>query len=383
MLIQSNIDSNTARADLAACRTLLRGGSKTFFAASLLLPAKVRDPASALYAFCRLADDAVDCGDGVVADIIDRLRDRLDRAYAGRPSPLAADRAFAATVAQFNIPRALPEALIEGFEWDAAGRRYETLPDLLGYAARVAGSVGAMMTLVMGVDSPEVVSRACDLGMAMQLSNIARDVGEDARAGRIYLPLEWLRDAGIDPQAWMAYPVFSPALGVVIKRVLKEAELIYRGASAGIAYLPPLCRPAIRTAHLLYAEIGHEVERLGFDSVSRRAVVSSSRKLNVLARSLVEQKSSQTAALTIDAKEARFLIDAIVSREPAIGFAVGRIKPRRSRWSFDARVAWLVELFERLEKQERLRADPTWRPGYRSASVMGGPTQDRQPVAQL
>ncbi len=373
MLTQSDPSSGMSRADLMACRALLRGGSKTFFAASLLLPAKVRDPASALYAFCRLADDAVDCGDADAADTIARLRDRLDRAYAGRPLPLPADRAFAATVAQFNIPRALPEALIEGFEWDAEGRRYETLPDLLGYAARVAGSVGAMMTLVMGVDSPEIVSRACELGMAMQLSNIARDVGEDARSGRVYLPLEWLRAAGIDPDAWLADPVFSPALGAVIGRVLKEADSIYQAASAGIACLPPLCRPAIRTAHLLYAEIGHEVERLAFDSVSRRAVVSPSRKLLVLARGLVEQRRPQTAALTVVAKEAGFLIDAVAARASATGFAAGRTKPRPSRWSFDARIAWLVALFERLEREERLRA----------GTVLGRSTPDRQPVAQL
>ncbi len=370
MLTQS--DTN-ARTDLAACRALLRGGSKTFFAASLLLPPKVRDPASALYAFCRIADDAVDCRDGVVADTIARLYDRLDRAYAGRPLPLPADRAFAATVAQFHIPRALPEALIEGFEWDAAGRRYETLPDLLGYAARVAGTVGAMMTLVMGVDSPEVVSRACELGMAMQLSNIARDVGEDARSGRIYLPLEWLREAGLDPETWVADPVFSPELGSVIQRVLKEADLIYRGASAGIAYLPPLCRPAIRTAHLLYAEIGHEVERLAFDSVSRRAVVSPSRKLRVLARSLVEHRRPRTAAVATDAKEAGFLIDAIVSRATVTRFAAGRARLRRPRWNLDGRIAWLVELFERLEREDRLKA----------RAVVDRSARDRQPVAQL
>ena len=98
-----------------------------------------------------------------------------------------------------RIPRALPEALLEGFAWDAAGRRYETLDEVEHYAARVAGCVGAMMTLVMGRRDPAILARACDLGVAMQLTNICRDVGEDARAGRLYLPLAWLRDNGIDP----------------------------------------------------------------------------------------------------------------------------------------------------------------------------------------
>ncbi len=98
------------------------------------------------------------------------------------------------------MPRELPEALLEGFEWDLVGRRYETLEELQAYAARVAGSVGAMMAVLMGARSAAVLARACDLGVAMQLTNIARDVGEDARQGRLYLPLAWLREAGIDPE---------------------------------------------------------------------------------------------------------------------------------------------------------------------------------------
>ena len=163
--------------DLAACRTLLRGGSKSFDLAAKFLPRAVRDPAVALYAFCREADDLIDeeCGG------LDRLRERLARAYDGRPFEIPADRAFAAVVARFAIPRTLPEALLEGFAWDNAGRRYHNLPQLRAYAARVAGSVGAMMAVVMGVRDAERLAAAVDLGVAMQMSNIARDVGEDAR----------------------------------------------------------------------------------------------------------------------------------------------------------------------------------------------------------
>ena len=132
------------------------------------------------------------------------LKDRLDRACRGLPKPYPVDRAFADVVARFAIPEAIPEALIEGLEWDAEGRRYETLSDLYGYCARVAGTVGVMMTLVMGQRSPDIVARACDLGCAMQLTNIARDIGEDARAGRLYLPLSWMREAGLDPDEWLA-----------------------------------------------------------------------------------------------------------------------------------------------------------------------------------
>jgi phytoene synthase len=215
----------------------------------------VRNPAVALYAFCRLADDAVD-GGGDRARAVADLKDRLDRAYAGRPDPNPADRAFAAVAARFAIPRALPDALIEGFAWDAEGRRYETLDDLIAYAVRVAGTVGAMMAVVMGERGARGVARACDLGVAMQLTNIARDVGEDARLGRIYLPLQDLRRAGIDPDAFLADPEPGPALAGVVARLLAAADELYARSEAGVATLPADCRPAIQAARRLYEGIG-------------------------------------------------------------------------------------------------------------------------------
>jgi phytoene synthase len=331
-----------ARDDLAACRALLRGGSRTFFAASMLLPARYRDPATALYAFCRLADDAVDLDRSAPRAAIARLRERLALVYAGRPSSSPADRAFCATIERFGIPRAFPEALIEGFAWDAEGRQYETLGDLIAYAARVAGTVGAMMSLVMGCRQSETVSRACELGIAMQLSNIARDVGEDARANRLYLPRQWLREAGIDPDRWLATPEFSPGLGLVVRRLLEAADQIYARSHAGIADLPFQCRPSMRAARFLYADIGRQVGLNGFDSVTRRAVVPGSRKLQLVAYSLVAPKRSDSDVLMPVLDEARFLID-----------AVARIPPRKHS---DGRVAWLVDLFERLERRDRIKS---------------------------
>lgn len=258
-------------ADHAACRELIRTGSRTFFAASLLLPPAVRAPAYALYGFCRLSDDAVDLSNGK-AEALDRLRARLDAAYAARPAAVPADRAFAEMVLCYGLPRALPEALLDGFAWDVEGRRYETIDELNAYAARVAGTVGAMMTVLMGECDYPVLARACDLGVAMQLTNIARDVGEDARAGRIYLPLEWMREAGIDPDLWLEDPRFSPELGSVIQRLLDYADVLYLRAASGIARLPRRCRPAIRAACYLYAEIGRELERRG--SIRCRAAPS-------------------------------------------------------------------------------------------------------------
>jgi phytoene synthase len=334
-------------ADLAACRSLLRGGSKSFHAASFLLPAGVRARATALYAFCRLADDAVDL-DGDPGRALARLNERLGLAYAGTPRPHPADRAFAATIARFRIPRALPEALLEGFAWDVEGRQYETIEEVQAYATRVAGSVGAMMALVMGVATAQALARACDLGIAMQLTNIARDVGEDARAGRLYLPRQWLWEAGIDPDAWLAEPSFSPALAKVIERLLSVGDGFYRRGMTGIAALPTACRPGIRAAARLYAEIGREVGRRRFDSVGARARVSVGRKLGLLPMVVIPNGSDRREAREPCVHEARFLVEAAALAQTR--------PPKRSRWpEFDARVEWLVDLFSRLERRDQLQ----------------------------
>lgn len=332
--------SMTASTDIAACRAHLRGGSRSFFAASLLLPRRVRAPATVLYAFCRLVDDAID-RDGGGAEEVARLADRLDRIYAGRPLPIPADRALSHVVNDYAIPRPLLDALLEGVAWDAEGRRYEDLAALRAYAARVAGSVGAMMALLMGVRSGDAVARACDLGLAMQLTNIARDVGEDARAGRLYLPRQWLREAGIDPEAFLRDPRFTPALGTVVRRLLAEADALYQRADAGIAQLPRSCQPGIRAARALYAEIGREVERARSDSVSRRAVVPAGRKLRLLA-GVLAAAAPYSPTPSPAAPEARFLVAAVLATPaPRPTAAAGQ------------RVVWLVDLFDRLERREQ------------------------------
>jgi phytoene synthase len=324
---------------------LMRGGSKTFFAASLLLPTRVRSPACALYAFCRLADDEIDLG-GDAVEAVRGLHLRLDALYAGRPLDIDADRALASVVHRHAVPRALLDALLEGFLWDANGRGYETLEEVHDYAARVAGTVGAMMALVMGVRDEAALSRACDLGVAMQLTNIARDVGEDARNGRLYLPRQWLRDAGIDPQAWLAAPNFDPAIAAIVQRLLDAADALYRRAEHGIAGLPRDCRPAIHAARLVYAEIGREIERNGLDCISRRAVVSGRRKLALIARAamaaLVAPVGAKGNLPVLPA--AQFLVAAA---------AISPDRPGTAARSFDERVGWVIQLCERQSAQQR------------------------------
>lgn len=264
--------------DTEACQQILRRGSKSFHAASLLLPARLRGEVAALYAFCRVSDDAVDRSTAG-GRAVERLSRRLDGIYAGRPEEHPIDRSLAEVVRRRSLPRALPDALLEGFAWDEEGRRYETLSELRAYSARVASTVGVMMTILMGERRPEVLARACDLGVAMQLTNIARDVGEDARDGRLYLPLEWLRERQIDPEAWREAPIFRREIGAAVAGLLEEADRLYARADAGVEELPADCRLAISMARMTYADIGRKIRHASYDSVRSRAMTSKARKL--------------------------------------------------------------------------------------------------------
>jgi phytoene synthase len=345
-----------APADLEACRAAIRTGSHSFHAASRLLPARVRDPALVLYAFCRFADDAVDEGADKVRAVL-RLRDRLDAAYAGRPHDAPADRAFAAMVRAHEMPRALPEALLEGFAWDAEGRRHATLSEVCAYSARVAAAVGAMMCVLMGARAPDTLARACDLGVAMQLTNIARDVGEDARAGRIYLPLDWLAEAGIDAGAFLTDPRPGPALGGVVARLLAFADDLYLRSEAGISALPMSCRAGIHAARLIYGAIGAEVARAGHDSVTRRVRTTGRRKLGLIALAGV-----RAAASPVMPQSARLHAAPL----PEVAFLVTAAARGSQRAS---RSEALISVLAQLEARDRAR-----RGGQGLAEGLGDPT---------
>jgi 15-cis-phytoene synthase len=328
--------------DAQALRSLMKGGSKTFFAASLLLPPRVRAPATALYGFCRVADDAIDLGSDPQAEMRG-LQARLDALYAGAPGPDAADRALAQVVREHAVPRALFDGLLEGFLWDAEGRHYETLADVQAYGARVAGTVGAMMALVMGTRQRDALARACELGVAMQLTNIARDVGEDARNGRLYLPRQWLREEGLDVEAWLRAPHFTPAVARVTTRLLAAAEELYDRAEHGIHALPLDCRPAIQAARMVYAEIGRQLEREGLDSINQRAVVSSRRKLALIAIAAASAFLPARRALadTEAIEEVRFLVD-----------SAAQSAPTRAHRSHEERMERAVDLYARLLERD-------------------------------
>lgn len=315
--------------DIAACAEMIRHGSLSFHAASRLLPRSVCEPALALYAFCRLADDKVDLQCEKAAAVLE-LEDRLALVYEGRPRNEAPDRAFAAVVEQFEMPRALPQALLEGLAWDAMGHRYKTLSDVFSYSARVAAAVGAMMTVLMGVRDRDSLARACDLGVAMQLTNIARDIGEDALEGRLYLPTDWLDEAGIEPDAFLSDPKPTKAIRVMTRKLVMEANRLYFRSEPGIAVLPRRCRPGIFAARLIYAGIGAKVAEAGYDSITSRAHTSKAQKMGWLvesaARASLSTLSPRTATLYAQPlPEVAFLVDAAASRRDNFSRADGLI----------------------------------------------------------
>lgn len=353
-------------ADLRACVALMRTGSRSFFAASRLLPTRVRPASIALYAFCRVADDIVDEGGLSLDQSRALLAGRLDAIYAGRPGPAVEDRALSAVVQQYGLPRPWLDALLDGFAWDATGRTYETLEEVHDYGARVAGSVGAMMCWLMGVRSPQALARACEMGVAMQLTNIARDVGDDARNGRLYLPRQWLRQAGIDPEAWLAAPSGSPALQTVVWRLLDEADRLYRQATLGVALLPRDCRAAILAARLIYADIGSQMRRQSIDPVRQRSVVPTGRKLVLAAAASWQALHSAPARqpdLQADPLAAvAYLVDQVAGSDE---LPTAMARPLRER------VVWMIEMFERVEVQrlEQRMAQRRARHGGASANA--------------
>jgi 15-cis-phytoene synthase len=279
-----------AMSDLARLSSeIIQKGSKSFAAASKLFDAKTRVSAHLLYAWCRHCDDVIDGQDLGFRDPAGRkhdpraalqlLRSQTADALAGRPMSEPVFQAFQAVMRQHAIPGRHAFALLDGFAMDVEGRQYHTLDDTLQYCYHVAGVVGVMMATIMGARSEATLDRASDLGLAFQLTNIARDVVEDADAGRCYLPGAWLAEAGLTPERMLA-PANRLALFGVAARLIAEAERYYNSARHGIADLPLRSGWAIGTARAVYRRIGREVIRRGPRAWDARVSTSTLQKVS-------------------------------------------------------------------------------------------------------
>jgi phytoene synthase len=262
-----------------ACREIVRFHSKTFYLSSLFLEPLKRRAVWAVYAFCRTADDIVDQPSPAPAKLaaIDAWEDGLLDAYEGRASdPIFV--AFADAAQRFGIPAEPGLDLLRGARMDVAVCRYETYADLSEYCYLVASTVGLLVMPILGTLSPDAVGYGVALGRAMQMTNILRDVGEDARMDRIYLPAEDLRRFGCSEEVILAGRVdesFTDLMRFEIARV----RAMYAEAEPGIALLASESRFTVRLALGLYRRILERIEANDYDVFTRRAHVPFRTKL--------------------------------------------------------------------------------------------------------
>lgn len=279
------------------CRVILEQGSRSFARAASLLDPTIRAGSYQLYAWCRYCDDVIDGqtmghGQQVVdpvhqRDQLARLWSETEAAYRGEPTSELVFQGIARVVRQHGIPGYQPFELLRGMEMDIEGRQYETIEQLRIYCYHVAGVVGEMMARIMGIRDRATLQRAEDLGTAMQFTNIARDVIDDARIGRVYLPLGWLREANLSP-ADVGRPEHRGAVAAIVQRLLDEAERYYQSGDDGIDHLPFRCAWSITAARGIYSDIGAVIRSRGTEAWDQRAMVSGGRKVFWVGRSFVD-----------------------------------------------------------------------------------------------
>ncbi len=290
----------TREAIVATARESIARGSKSFSAASLLFDRPTRERAWLLYAWCRRCDDIADGqdhGHGMsrVDDAPARLAELRAKTEAALAGEVVGDPAFDAlriVAAETALPPAWARDLLAGFALDAEEWRPRSEDDLYRYCYHVAGVVGCMMAVVMGVspDDDETLDRACDLGMAFQLANIARDLDEDDRAGRCYLPVEWLVEMDVPPGEAMR-PHYRSRIAVLARRMAERAAAFEASARVGTRALPTRSAWAVLAAADIYGAIGREVARRGERAWDRRVTTSGWQKIGFLARSGVAART--------------------------------------------------------------------------------------------
>jgi phytoene synthase len=273
-------------------REIINRASASFASASRLLPAESREDVTLLYTWCRHCDDVTDgqaLGRGNIqtatAETLHQLRADSLEALAGRPKALIPFQALADLAGRHAIGRSLIEAHLRGFELDVEGWQPETLDDTMKYCYHTAGTVGVMMAILMDVEDELTLQRASDLGIAFQLTNIARDVREDALAGRSYLPKAWLNSADLQVPDLLdernQEKVFE-----LVKRLIEEAEPYYVSAATGIRALPRRAAWAIGAARSIYREIGYQIVQRGPNALGERVFTTSWRKAGLMITSV-------------------------------------------------------------------------------------------------
>lgn len=276
---------------MSDARLVMKKGSVSFYMASRILPSRVREAVTLLYQWCRYCDDVIDgqqAGQGQVAASrdVDALLKATTEAVAGKSQDPVFGR-MGEVVRKHEIPMFYAQELLAGMRMDVDGYRYQDLGSLKHYCYRVAGTVGLMFTHISGVSRAEARRNAQDLGIAMQMTNIARDVAEDFYRGRIYLPGDWLEEEGVDPARLMS-PIYREGLVRVVGRLLDQADTLYRSGDVGLGMLPFRGALAVATARHIYAEIGVEVRKRRGNAWNERVVVPLGRKVLLAMRAFIQ-----------------------------------------------------------------------------------------------
>ncbi|HLW71244.1 MAG TPA: presqualene diphosphate synthase HpnD [Candidatus Binataceae bacterium] len=270
-------------ADYARCAEVTRRSSSNFYYAFMLLPAERRRALYAVYAFCRFVDDIAD--DDAVATpalLLERWRKELDRVYAGaveRP----VSRALAANVHRFKIPQLYFKEVIDGVEMDLTRKRYATFEELRLYCRRVASAVGLICIEIFGYRNPATRVYAERLGLAFQLTNIIRDVHEDAARERIYLPQEDLQRFGVREEEILK-SAYTPAFNRLMAFEAERARAFYREAGAALAAEDRPAMIAAEGMRLIYSALLERIVKSGYRVFDRRLSVSTPRKLYLVGR---------------------------------------------------------------------------------------------------
>lgn len=264
----------------------IRKGSKSFSLASRFFGTKEREACHLLYHWCRYCDDAID-GASSTAEARRALTElylETEEISRGRTPSRPAFRAFKRVSDEYAIPSRYAHDLLKGFESDTEGARVRDEEDLRLYCYRVAGVVGLMMCHIMGLDDREARANAVDMGIAMQMTNIARDIHEDFRNGRVYLPETWLHEEGVRADMLFAD---TRALFRVVRRLLREANQHYVSGRRGLGSLPLRAAVAVSIAASVYSGIGEKLMRRGHRGLRRRTILTNFEKTYYALRGLI------------------------------------------------------------------------------------------------
>lgn len=297
------VDDDQLKDAFAQCRAITRYHAKTFYMATRFLPNHKQRGIFAIYSLCRYIDDLVDEAEDLIAkedlgrrEIENKLntwKQKLQDTYEGRAQNNAILIAFSEVLKRYHIPIEMPFELMEGVCMDLFKNRYDTFEELYDYSFKVASMVGLMTSQVFGYKSPEALGYAVDLGIAMQLTNILRDVGEDLRKNRIYLPREDLNRFGVSEQDLFSHSLEEPVINLLVFQI-DRARRYYSRADNGISLLSRDSRLPVYLARHNYSRILDKIEANNYNVFGMRAYLNTTEKLSILPQAYYQTRISGT-----------------------------------------------------------------------------------------